>query len=82
VDEGQRVARSWGPTCTFHAFLLDREGRLRYEGRVDDARLEQRVTCRDLSNAIDDVLAGQVVRTTQTRAFGCSLDLVDVGAGG
>ncbi len=76
VDEGQRVARAWGPTCTFHAFLLDRERRLRYEGRFDNARLADRVTSHDLRAAIDDVLAGREVRLAQTRAFGCSLDIV------
>ncbi|HJW21282.1 MAG TPA: thioredoxin family protein [Candidatus Limnocylindrales bacterium] len=80
VDEGQRVARAWGPTCTFHAFLLDRGAdgsrRLRYEGRVDNARLEERVTSSDLRNALDDLLAGREVRLAQTRAFGCALDLV------
>jgi peroxiredoxin len=76
VDAGQEVARAWGPTCTFHAFLLDRDRRLRYEGRVDNARLEERVTSHDLRNAIDDVLGGREVRLAQTRAFGCALDLV------
>lgn len=76
LDAGQRVAKAWGPTCTFHAFLLDRERRLRYEGRVDNARLEDRVTTSDLRNALDDVLAGREVRLAQTQAFGCSLDLV------
>jgi peroxiredoxin len=75
VDEGQRVARAWGPTCTFHAFVLDRERRLRYEGRFDNARLEDRVTSTDLRNAIDEILAGREVTVTQTRAFGCSLDI-------
>ena len=75
VDEGQRVARAWGPTCTFHAFLLDRSRTLRYEGRVDNARLADRVTSHDLRNALDDVLAGREVRLPQTRAFGCALDL-------
>jgi hypothetical protein len=82
VDEGQRVAKSWGPTCTFHAFLLDRSAadgsrRLVYEGRFDNARLEERVTSHDLLDAIDDVLAGREVRVTRTRAFGCGLDIVD-----
>jgi peroxiredoxin len=76
VDEGQRVARSWGPTCTFHAFVLDRDRRLRYEGRFDNARLEERVTSHDLRDAIEAVLAGREVSVTQTRAFGCGIDIV------
>lgn len=74
-DEGQAVARAYGPTCTFHAFLLDRERRLRYEGRVDDARLAERVTTHDLRNALDAVLAGRGVEVPRTRAFGCALDI-------
>ena len=81
VDESQDVARAWGPSCTFHAFVLGRatsDGArpLRYEGRVDDARLEDRVRSHDLRNALDDILAGREVRVAQTRAFGCSLDLM------
>lgn len=75
-DEGQRVARSYGPTRTFHVFVLDRDRRLRYQGRFDDARLEERVTTSDLANALDDLLAERPVRVAETRPFGCSLDLM------
>ena len=75
-DEGQHVARAYGPTRTFHVFALDRERRLRYEGRFDDARVAANVTTTDLVNALDDMLAGSPVRVPQTRPFGCSLDLL------
>jgi len=75
-DEGQQVARAYGPTRTFEVFALDRDRRLRYHGRFDDARLEGRVTTPDLANAIDDLLAGRPVRVAETRPFGCSLDLM------
>jgi peroxiredoxin len=76
VDDGQRLAKAYGATCTFHVFLLDHERRLRYEGRFDDSRLPAKVTTHDLRNAIEDVLAGRAVRVSTTRPFGCSLDLV------
>lgn len=76
VDDGQGVAKAFGATCTFHVFVLDRARRLVYEGRFDDARLEERVTSADLRDALDDLLAGREVRVPKTRAFGCSLDLV------
>jgi peroxiredoxin len=76
VDDGQRVARAYGAECTFHVFLLDGDRRLRYRGRFDDARLPERVTSRDLTDALDDILAGRDVRRPDTRPFGCSLDLV------
>jgi peroxiredoxin len=75
-DEGQRVARAWGPIRTFHVFLLDRERRVRYEGRFDDARLEDRVTTHDLRDALDEVLADREVSVPKTKPFGCSLDLI------
>lgn len=76
VDAGQQVARAYGARCTFHAFVLDRERRLRYEGRFDDSRIEARVTSADLANALEEVLAGRDVRLATTRPFGCSLDFV------
>lgn len=76
VDTGQQVARAFGATCTFHVFVLDRERRVRYEGRFDDSRIEANVTSHDLRNAIDDVLAGREVGIATTRPFGCSLDFI------
>ena len=76
VDDGQRVAKAYGATCTFHVFVLDHTRRLRYEGRFDDSRLTAKVTSHDLRNALDDVLAGRDVRVSTTRPFGCSLDFV------
>ena len=76
VDAGQRVARAFGAACTFHVFLLDRERRVRYQGRFDDSRLPERVTTYDLRNAIEDLRAGREVGVPATRPFGCSLDLV------
>jgi peroxiredoxin len=76
VDAGQRVAQAYGATCTFHVFVLDRMRRLRYQGRFDNSRLEERVTDTDLANALEDMLAGRDVRVANTRPFGCSLDFV------
>ena len=75
-DDGQYVARAYGPTRTFHVFALDRERRLRYEGRFDDARVAASVTTHDLADALDDMLAGEPVRVPKTKPFGCSLDIL------
>jgi peroxiredoxin len=74
-DERQEAARRFGAQCTLHAFVLDRERRLRYRGRIDDSRNPAKVTVSDLRNAIDDVLEGREVRVAETTPFGCALDL-------
>ena len=76
VDEGQSVARAYGAACTFHVFILDRDRRIRYQGRFDDSRLEDRVRTHDLINALEDLLASRTVAVPVTRPFGCSLDFV------
>jgi len=76
VDDDQRVAAAYGATCTFHVFVLDRDRRIRYEGRFDDSRIEANVTHNDLRDAVNDLLAGRDVRVATTRPFGCSLDYV------
>jgi len=75
-DDGQVVARAYGPTRTFHVFVLDRERVLRYSGRFDNARVAANVTTHELADALDDILGGREVRVPVTRPFGCSLDLV------
>jgi len=76
VDPGQALARAFGATCTFHVFVLDRERRVRYEGRFDSSRLAENVTSHDLRDALDDILDAREVRVPVTRPFGCSLDYV------
>ena len=76
VDDGQRLAKSYGARCTFHVFVLDSARRLRYEGRFDNARIAANVTSHDLRNALDELLEGQDVAVANTRPFGCSLDIV------
>ena len=71
-DENQTVAKSYGALVTLHAFVLDKERRLRYRGRVDDSRDPTKVTTNDLRNAIDDLLEDREVKTPETRPFACS----------
>lgn len=74
-DADQRVAMAYGPTCTFHAFILDARRRLAYEGRFDDARLEERVATRDVDDALEAILAGRPIEVPSTPAFGCALEI-------
>src|SRR5882762_7017442 len=69
----QETARAYGPVATPHAFLFDKERKLRYVGRVDDSERPELVKTHDLRNAIDALLAGHEMDVTQTRTFGCSI---------
>ncbi|HKT21868.1 MAG TPA: thioredoxin family protein, partial [Nitrososphaerales archaeon] len=72
-DESQMVVEAYGGVCTPHVFAFDKGRVLRYRGRVDDSRDSSKVASHDLRNAIDDLLAGNPVRTPDTRPFGCSI---------
>jgi peroxiredoxin len=72
-DEDGRVARAYGAVSTPHAFVFDRDRRLRYRGRIDDSRDPSRVTSFDLDRALADVLENRPVKVPETQPFGCAI---------
>jgi thiol-disulfide isomerase/thioredoxin len=70
--ETQSVARAYGVQATPHVFIFDRQRKLRYEGRIDNAQRESLVKIQDTRAALDALLAGQPVAVPHTPAFGCS----------
>jgi thiol-disulfide isomerase/thioredoxin len=74
--ETQRVSTAFGVLATPHVFIFDRERRLRYNGRIDDADVKPPKS-HDARNAIDDLLAGRPVAVPKTRVFGCSTKWAD-----
>ena len=71
--EHQAASRAYGPVATPHAFVFDRQRRLRYSGRVDDSERPALARTRDLRDAIEALLAGREVAVPQTKSFGCSI---------
>ena len=59
--------------CTPHAFVLDSHRRIVYSGRIDDSRMGNTITSRDLENAVADVVAGRPVAVSETEPFGCTI---------
>jgi len=74
-DESQSVARVFDAACTPDFFLFDGTHRLVYRGQLDDSRPRNRapVNGKDLRQAIDAVLAGQVVSSVQRPSVGCNI---------
>ncbi|HUG12144.1 MAG TPA: thioredoxin family protein [Opitutaceae bacterium] len=73
-DKSQDVARAYGALRTPHFYVFDSERKLVYTGRgVDSPRDASRITVNDLSNALEDVVAGRVPRVAKTNPIGCNV---------
>lgn len=73
-DENQSVAEAYGAHYTPEIFVLDREHRLRYTGRIDDNwQNPKEVKSHDLRAAIEALLSGQAVSRPETHTIGCTI---------
>jgi peroxiredoxin len=72
-DNDGSVARAYGAISTPHAFVFGHDRRLRYQGRIADSRIPEKVTTPDLENALRDLLAGRPPQVPVTVPFGCSI---------
>jgi peroxiredoxin len=74
-DETQAVAKAYRAACTPDFFLFDRDHRLVYRGQMDPSRPGNNVpvTGKDLTAAVDAVLAGKPVSTEQVPSMGCNI---------
>jgi peroxiredoxin len=70
--ETQAAAQAYGAQATPHVFLFDKQRKLRYEGRIDNAQRESLVKIHDARDAIDALLGGREIAHPHTPAFGCS----------
>jgi hypothetical protein len=76
VDRSRAVAKQAKASITPQAVVIDREGKIRYRGRIDNfyaalGQPRQQVTEHDLRNALDAVLSGRRVPKVETEALGC-----------
>jgi len=72
-DADNHVADHFGAMATPEAYLIDREGVLRYHGYIDDSTNPARAKNAALKSAIDALLAGKDVARGETKAFGCTI---------
>ncbi len=75
IDEQQQVAQAYGAACTPDFFLFDREKKLVYRGQFDSARPgnDEPITGKDLSAAINQLVAGKAVSVAQRPSMGCNI---------
>jgi peroxiredoxin len=74
VDADHAVADAYEAVTTPHAFVVDREGFLRYRGAVDDVTFRQRKSTRFyLEEAVETLLAGRLPELQETASYGCTI---------
>jgi peroxiredoxin len=73
-DETQDIARAYDAVCTPDFFLFDKQRRLDYRGQLDDTRPNRGTPDgRDLRAAIQALLNGKPISTTQKPSSGCGI---------
>jgi peroxiredoxin len=78
VDKSSRLAREFGATRTPHVFVFDKAGKLVYRGAIDDnAHKPDQVEATYLADALDAMLAGEVIKQHSTKALGCTIKFSD-----
>lgn len=73
-DSTQDVTRSFGATKTPTAFLIDKDGVVRYRGQVDsNAQAQDKTEKSYLKNAVTSLFNSEEIAVTETEASGSSL---------
>ena len=75
-DPDNILADRFDAQVTPENFVIDNSGVIRYHGAIDDNMNESRVHTRTLRAALDALLAGKPLPSTETKAFGCTIKRV------
>jgi len=74
-DETQAVAKAYFAACTPDFYIFDQNLLCRYRGRFDDSSPGngKPITGKDLTTALDNILAAQPVDAEQFPSMGCNI---------
>ena len=76
-DESQAVAKAYDAACTPDFYIFDGERKLCYRGRLDESRPRveppKPVTGKDLREALNAILANQMISEIQFPSMGCNI---------
>jgi peroxiredoxin len=74
-DLDGHIARSYGAKTTPSFFIVDRDGKLAYQGAMDDQVFaDQPYGHEYMKSALSDLLAGHRVKTLETQPQGCAIE--------
>jgi thiol-disulfide isomerase/thioredoxin len=83
VDRGNVVADRFNAQTTPHAFVIDKEGMLRYAGAIDSDQSGRKDDATPyLANALDALMAGKEIEMASTKPVGCSIKRAEKGEHG
>ncbi len=77
LDSAGKVGKLYGAKTTPHIFIISPEGRVIYQGAIDDKASADSADIASSKNyvaaALDAALAGQAVAEASTKPYGCSV---------
>jgi len=74
-DVDGNIARSYGAKTTPSFFVVNRDGKLAYEGAMDDQVFADDTAGHEyVKSALDDLVAGRRVQKTETQPQGCAVE--------
>jgi peroxiredoxin len=74
VDDTQQVAKKYGAVCTPDPFLFDKNRKLVFHGRIDNAmKLEDKATEKTMIVNIEKLLGGKPIAKDFDPSIGCSI---------
>ncbi len=81
LDEKGEVGKLYGATTTPTMAVIDKEGKLVYQGAIDDKSSPDPEDIKDAKNyvraAIEAVMAGKPVEVSTTKSYGCGVKYAD-----
>jgi peroxiredoxin len=79
-DSSGTVGHLYGMLTTPHMFVVDKSGTLVYDGAIDnrpEPSGDPRTADNYVRDAVNDLLAGKPVTTSETKPYGCSVKYAD-----
>ena len=78
LDENQEVAREYGATCTPDPFLFDKDLKLIFHGKINDAmEPDDTVTEQTMENVIERHLRNEKIEKWFDPSIGCSIKFTE-----
>jgi peroxiredoxin len=77
LDHDGKVGKMYGAKTTPHMFVIDKRGKLVYQGAIDSRPTPNTADLVDAQNyvkvALDNTMAGKRIENTSTKPYGCSV---------